>query len=119
MSARGPRKKRGSDAPSDLRAEREEFVRAFLHKGVELTESLISENESLAERARKLEEDNARLRAQLKSDDAIRELLTKIETLERERRAQLERSSELAAEGGQTQEGHHEAEGSFNGLASL
>jgi GAF domain-containing protein len=120
MSSRvRPKKARQSSKPSDLRAERETFVRSFLHKGVELTEDLIRENETLAERARKLEDENTRLRAQLKSNDAIRELLTKIESLENERRALLNRSTELAAVAEQIEASHEAVEHELNDLASL
>jgi hypothetical protein len=120
MSSRArPKKARSTEKPSDLRAERETFVRSFLHKGIELTEDLIRENESLAERARKLEDENARLRAQLKSNDAIRELLTKIEALESERKGLLNRSTELAEAAEQIEANHDAVEHELNDLASL
>jgi uncharacterized small protein (DUF1192 family) len=113
------RKSRASDAPADLRAEREQFVRNFLHKGVELTEDLIRENQGLDERVRLLQDENVRLRAQLASNDAIRELLQKIEGLERERKSLLNQSAELERQFAQHTERHTEVEQELNNLASL
>ncbi|HEY2733533.1 MAG TPA: hypothetical protein VGI70_06090, partial [Polyangiales bacterium] len=117
MNARS--KNRPSDQPSDLRAERETFVRNFLHKGVELTEDLIRENQTLEQQVRHLQDDNTRLRAQLASNDAIRELLVTIENLERERKSLLSRSDELERAFQQHEERHVEVENELNDLASL
>jgi hypothetical protein len=116
LSARS--KNRPSD-PADLRAERETFVRNFLHKGVELTEDLIRENQGLEQQVRNLQDDNTRLRAQLASNDAIRELLVTIENLERERKSLLNRSDELERAFQQHEERHSEVENELNDLASL
>ena len=113
------RKARAPEQPADLRAEREQFVRSFLHKGVELTEDLIRENQSLDQQVRQLQDENVQLRAQLASNDAIRELLQKIEGLERDRKALLNRSSELEREFEQRSELHAEVEHELNNLASL
>ena len=113
------RKVRAPEPPADLRAEREQFVRSFLHKGVELTEDLIRENQTLDQQVRHLQEENAQLRAQLASNDAIRELLQTIEGLERDRKALLSRSSELEQEFAQHSERHAEVEQELNTLASL
>jgi prefoldin subunit 5 len=112
-------KNRPSDQPADLRAERETFVRNFLHKGVELTEDLIRENQGLEQQVRHLQDDNARLRAQLASNDAIRELLVTIENLERERKSLLNRSDELERAFQQHEQRHTEVENELNDLASL
>ena len=112
-------KNRPSDQPSDLRAERETFVRNFLHKGVELTEDLIRENQALEQQVRYLQDDNARLRAQLASNDAIRELLATVENLERERKSLLSRSDEMAREFQQHEQRSVEVENELNNLASL
>jgi hypothetical protein len=113
------RKNRPSDQPADLRAERETFVRNFLHKGVELTEDLIRENQGLEQQVRHLQDDNTRLRAQLASNDAIRELLVTIENLERERKSLLSRSDELELARQQHEQRHSEVENELNDLASL
>jgi GAF domain len=117
LSARG--KTRTPEAPADLRAEREQFVRNFLHKGVELTEDLIAENQTLDQQVRSLQDENVRLRAQLASNDAIRELLVTIEGLERERKSLLNRSDELERQFQQHSERQNEVEQELNNLASL
>jgi hypothetical protein len=82
-------------SPSELTRERENFVRNFLRKGVELTEELLRENDDLRARVQLLEADNAALRTQVKSDDAMRDVLRTIERLEQEKRSLLDRSSQL------------------------
>lgn len=108
-----------SDHPHDLTARREEFLRSFVRRGVELTEELLGENRALQERLSQLEEDNARMRAQLASDDAIRELLQKIEGLERERTLLLSRSSQLESVTRQAEGRYREIEHDLTELASL
>src|SRR6185369_298710 len=98
MAEERGKKRRGqrtSDAPVDLTQEREAFVRTFLKKGVELTEDLIKENEQLRAELSQQQMDNAGLRAQVASDDAIRRLLTTIEQLETEKRDLMARAREL------------------------
>ncbi len=119
MTRARQRKRRVSEAPADLQAERETFVRNFLHKGVELTEDLIRENQELHAQARKLEDENARLRSQLKSNDAIRELLTKIEALEQERSSLETRSDKLERAFKQNEARARTIEQELNDLASL
>jgi hypothetical protein len=118
LSTRKPSHERVSDRP-DLRAERETFVRNFLHKGVELTEDLIRENRGLENQVQKYQEENIRLRAQLASNDAIRELLTTIESLQQERSGLLSRSDELEKQHEVTSERYSQVEQELNDLASL
>ena len=108
-----------SDHPHDLTARREEFLRSFVRRGVELTEELLGENRTLQERLDQLEQDNTRMRAQLASDDAIRELLTKIEGLERERTLLLSRSPQLESVTRQAEGRYREIEHDLTELASL
>jgi hypothetical protein len=106
-------------APTELTRERENFVRNFLRKGVELTEQLIQENDALRQQMMLLEHDNAALRAQVKSDDAIRDLLRTVERLELEKRSLLDRSSQLE-QVTRKQEGRYAAiEQELNDLANL
>jgi hypothetical protein len=115
----GSSKNRTSEQPAESRAERELFVRNVLHKGVALTESLIQENQAFEQQVRQLQEDNRRLRAQLASNDTMRELLATIDTLEQERRSLLHHSSELESEFAQHNERQVEIELELNRLASL
>jgi hypothetical protein len=108
-----------SDHPRDLTQRREEFLRSFVRRGVELTEELLGENRTLQVRLDELEEENGRMRAQLASDDAIRELLTKIEALERERQSLLSRSKQLETVNRQTETLYREIENDLTELASL
>lgn len=118
MSTRKSTPDRTSERP-DLRAERETFVRNFLHKGVELTEDLIRENRGLETQLQKYQEENSRLRAQLASNDAIRELLQTIESLQQERTGLLNRSDELEKAHEVHVERYSAVEQELNDLASL
>lgn len=90
-----------------------------MHKGVELTEDLIRENQALDQQLQVLREENTQLRAHLASNDAIRELLTKIERLEHDQSSLRGRSSELEREFAQHSARHAEVEQELNNLASL
>ncbi|HEX7481230.1 MAG TPA: GAF domain-containing protein [Polyangiales bacterium] len=114
-----PRKRRTSEAPADLQAERQTFVRKFLRKGVEITEDLIRENQELQTQARKLEDENSRLRSQLASNDAMAELLAKIKQLERERKSLVTRSDKLERAFKQNEASVRTIERELNDLASL
>ena len=115
----GRRERRSSDLPVDLSAERESFVRQFLKRGFEITEGLLEENKALQDQLSALQRDVARLRAQVASDDAIRDLLRKIETLEGERRELLDRSNELEDATRQTEDRNSEVEQELHDLANL
>jgi hypothetical protein len=60
-------------------------VQTFFKKGAEFTEELLRENERLNKRVVELETENAAMRTQLASDEAIRDLLKKIGDLERDK----------------------------------
>lgn len=117
--AKRRRTKRTSDMPVDLTKEREAFVRTFLKKGVELTEHLIAENEALRTELAQQQVDNARLRAQLASDDAIRRLLETIEKLEAEKLDLLHHAKELENATRSHQGRYSEIEQELNDLANL
>jgi len=78
--------------PDDLKKERDAFIQQFFRKGAQFTEELLRENERLRERVGELETENRRLRAHLASDEAIRDLLRKIEELETEKVELVHRS---------------------------
>lgn len=110
---------RASDVPPDLQKERETFVRTFLKRGVEITEELIRENQELREDLANLQNENARLRAQLASEDAIRDLLGAVETLEKERKALLSHSEEQLKRTRTTEARYEQLEQELNDMASL
>lgn len=78
-----------SDAPGhDLSQERDQFLRTF-SKGAQLTREFVEEYEALQRQLQSLQAENGRLRAAIEADDAIRDLLKKIEALEAEKRELL------------------------------
>ncbi len=103
------------EAPGDLRQQREEFVRSFLHKSAELTEELIRDNQAMEEQLAQLRDENDELRSQLSSNDAVRELLAIIARLEQEQKQLLQRSTELTLYEQRQADTEHE----LNDLASL
>lgn len=81
---------RRSDRPdpsvgTELKEKRDAFLQTFFRRGAELTDELMGENQRLHDHVAKLEEENASLKTQLASDRAIRDLLKKIDELEREK----------------------------------
>lgn len=78
--------------PEDLKKERDAFIQQFFRKGAQFTEELLKENERLREHIGELEIENRRMRAHLASDEAIRDLIRKIEELEREKQELVSRS---------------------------
>ncbi len=74
-----------SDAPPpDLSRERDELLRN-LTKGSQLTRDFLSAYDQLQQQVLLLQGENARLRATLEADDAIKKLILKIEALESEK----------------------------------
>lgn len=103
----------------EFKKERDDFLKAFFRKGVELTEELVRERDTARQRAFALEEENARLRAQVANNEAIRELLTKIEQLETEKNQVLRRYEEVEAASTRTTESFLEVESELANLANL
>lgn len=83
--------------PDDLKKERDAFIQQFFRKGAQFTEELLKENERLRDRMLEHEAENRKLRAHLASDEAIRDLLRKIEDLENEKMALANRSARAEA----------------------
>lgn len=110
---------RTSDVPADLKEEREAFVRQFLRRGFELTEDVLSENRELRTQMQKMQEDNARLRAALASNDAIKDLIKKIDVLEVERQSLVSQSTTLAESSRRSEERTSEVEQELHDLANL
>jgi GAF domain-containing protein len=114
------RKRPKSERPRGaLKEERDAFIRTFVKKGVKLTEELVTENGKLRQRLGDLEAKNTALLAQLASDDAIRELLKKIEMLERQKRGLLTRFEEAEAESSRWGNQYQELEQELSNLANL
>jgi hypothetical protein len=109
----------GSDAPGpDLRDERDQFLKKFT-RGAKLTEEFLREVEQLQDRLRHLEAENAALRAKVEADDAIRDLLSKIERLETEKRELLSRFHRVEAVNSEFTARVQEVESEFANLANL
>lgn len=94
------RRPTGSNRPkdrdaSDLVERRRKLLETYFENGRQIAGELVQEIEATRRRLQELENDNARLRMQLKSDAAIRELIGKIEALEAEREALTSRSEEV------------------------
>src|SRR5262245_17939331 len=76
--------------PPDLKSERDKFVKSFT-RGSRLTDEFIGDYERLLDRLQELESENSTLRARIEADRAVRDLVTKIEKLESEKRELLSR----------------------------
>lgn len=108
-----------SDVPGhDLRSERDQFLQKFT-RGSRLGEEFTRDYEQLEQRLRLLEEENAALRAKVEADDAIRELLKKIELLEHEKADLLSRFKRVEALSSSVSARVQEVETEFSNLASL
>ncbi|HEX3777129.1 MAG TPA: GAF domain-containing protein [Polyangiaceae bacterium] len=113
--SRGP----GSDAPGpDLRTERDEFLKKF-SRGSQITEEFLKEHERMLSRLQDLESENAGLRAKVEADQAVRELLQKIERLEREKSELVSRYREAEATTTEFTARVQEVESEFANLANL
>ena len=109
----------GSDAPGpDLRIERDQFLKKF-SGGAKLSEEFLREVEQLQERLRHLEAENAGLRAKVEADEAIRELLAKIERPETEKRELLSRYHRVEEVNSEFTQRVQEVESEFANLANL
>jgi vacuolar-type H+-ATPase subunit I/STV1 len=102
----------------DLRSERDQFLQKFT-RGARLSEEFARDYEALEARVQKLEEENAALRAKVEADDAIRELLRKIELLEQEKAELLSRFNRAEAQSSSVTARVLEVETEFSNLASL
>jgi hypothetical protein len=108
-----------ASAFADLLGARDSFIHTFFRKGAELTEELLREDERLRRRLADLEGENAALRAQVASAEAIRELLGKIEQLERDKRELLSQTASAREAGSGWAERFAEIESENAKLASL
>ncbi len=89
--------RQASDAPPpDLSRERDELLRN-LTKGSQLTRDFLNAYDTLQQQVLELQGENARLKATLEADDAIKKLILKIEALERDKERLLSRMSRVEA----------------------
>lgn len=108
-----------SDAPgADLKSERDLFLKKFTGSS-KLTEEFLRDFEQLQERLRYLEAENASLRAKVEADEAIRQLLAKIERLESEKRELVSRFHRAEAVNSEFTARVQEVESEFANLANL
>jgi hypothetical protein len=108
-----------SDAPgTDLRTQRDQFLKKF-GGGAKLTEEFLREVEQLQDRLRDLEAENASLRAKVEADEAIRDLLGKIDRLESEKRDLLSRYDHVEKTKDEFTARVQEVESEFANLANL
>src|SRR5580658_5328538 len=123
MTEKRAKSKRSDRPPTDLAAQlkmqRDSFVHTFFKKGAEFTEELLRENERLRKALGDVEGENASLRTQLASDEAIRDLLRKIDALEREKSALLSHVHEAEAVSTRFLNRHAQIEEELSNLASL
>lgn len=105
--------------PDDLKKERDAFIQQFFRKGAQFTEELLKESERLHDRIADLEHENGKLRAHLASDEAIRDLIRKIEDLEREKQDLLSRSARAEAVKANFTQMYEEVEGELANFANL
>jgi GAF domain-containing protein len=123
MSDKKAKTKRSDRPPTDLAAQlkvqRDSFVHTFFKKGAEFTEELLGENERLRRALAEVESANTSLRTQLASDEAIRDLLRKIDALEREKKALLSHVHEAEAVSTRFGNRHAQIEEELSNLASL
>lgn len=92
-----PRQVRSDPPVEDLKRERDAFIQQFFRRGAQISEELLGEMSKLREQVQLLEEENARLKTHIASDDAIKQLLTKIEQLEREKDDILAKSARASS----------------------
>ena len=108
-----------SDAPgTDLKIERDEFLKKF-SRGSQLTEDFLKEHERMQARLQDLESENAGLRAKVEADQAVRELLKKIERLEHEKSELVSQYREAEAITTEFTARVQEVESEFANLANL
>ncbi|WP_394850102.1 GAF domain-containing protein [Pendulispora brunnea] len=104
---------------ASAKIERDSFVHTFFKKGAEFTDELLRENDRLRKRLFDLESENAALRTHLASDEAIRELLRKIEYLEREKEQLLSHVREAERNSSHLFTRYSEVEEELSNLAHL
>jgi hypothetical protein len=124
MSEKKARGSRKSDRPAaavaaELKEKRDAFLHSFFKRGAELSDELVAENRRLREQIGALEGENAELKTQLASDRAIRDLLKKIDHLEKEKARLLSTVHEQEEITGQITNRFAQVEGELESFANL
>jgi hypothetical protein len=124
MSEKKARGSRKSDRPADavaaeLKEKRDAFLHSFFKRGAELSDELVAENRRLREQLNKFEAENTELRTQLASDRAIRDLLRKIDHLEKDKERLLSTVHEQEEITGQITNRFVQVEGELESFANL
>lgn len=83
------------------------------------TEEALVEHERLLARVAELERDNASLRARVEKDDAVRELVARIQALEEEKQQLLSQVREVEENGSRFSESFQQVETEFSNLVNL
>jgi hypothetical protein len=102
-----------------LVARRREFLDSYFRKGAEFAQELLHDNEALRYRLLQLEEELGAARAAAPPSATVRELLERIEQLEREKQSLIGRCAEIELQGHDFTERYHEIEKENNDLANL
>jgi type II secretory pathway component PulJ len=105
-------------APSNFDKEREHIMQSF-SRGSRWTEEALVEHERLVTRVAELERENTSLRARVEKDDAVRELLARIESLEEEKQKLLSHVREVEENGSRFGESFQQVESEFSNLVNL
>ena len=114
------KKGRDSDRPlPELKKERDSFIHTFFTKGAQFTQELVNENTRLRHRLGELEQESAKLRAQVASDDAIHKLLKTIDGLEREKGTLISQYQQAEAASSRWVDQYTEVEGELANFANL
>jgi hypothetical protein len=114
---KGPDSKK--EPAKELSKEQKDFFDTFFRRGQEFTSELIAELESLRKKHDLLSRENVELRHQLASDDAIRDLLKKIDHLEHEKKKLQNNASDAEAETEDYVGRYAEIEKELDAMASL
>jgi hypothetical protein len=110
---------RRTNTIADLVEKRRELLETYFENGRQIATELVTELDAARKRMLELEDENSRLRMQLKSDAAIRDLLAKIEALESERNELLSRKTEVEQQARSEIERAMAVETELSNLASL
>jgi GAF domain-containing protein len=124
MSDKKSRGARKSDRPATvvqeaLKEKRDAFLHTFFKRGAELTDEIVHDNHRLREQIAKLEAENTALKTQVASDRAMRDLLSKIDQLEQEKKRLLSTVEEKEEITGQITNRFAEVESELEAFANL